>query len=101
MGTASSEPVAVGSTNASGAGRDLYVLAVLALAAIALMIEFDVEEVDAAVKSLESGQLFGDVNAEVVGDLDVAALDDDLCAGRGRGLGVFNDHRAVGFHGTD
>ena len=80
---------------------DLYVLTVLALAPVALMVEFDIEEVDGAVKSLKTRKFLGDVDAEVVGDLDVAALDDDLGLRRGRGLLVFNDHRAVCFHGTD
>ena len=35
---------------------DLYVLTVLALAPVALMVEFDVEEVDGAVKSFQAGQ---------------------------------------------
>ena len=80
---------------------DLHVLTVLALAPIALMVEFDVEEVDGAVESFDASEFLGDVDAEVVGDLDVAALDDDLGVRRGRGLFVFNDHRAVCFHGTD
>ena len=65
---------------------DLHVLTVLALAPVALVVEFDIEEVDAAVESLEAREFLRDVDAEVVGDLDVAALDDDLGAGRGRGL---------------
>ena len=57
-------------------------LTVLALAPVALVVEFDVEEVDGAVESFQAGEFLGDVDAEVVGNLDVAALDDDLGAGR-------------------
>jgi hypothetical protein len=37
----------------------------------------------------------------MVGDLDVAALHDDLGVRCGCRAFVFNDHRAVCFHGTD
>jgi hypothetical protein len=86
---------------AAAARGDLYVLTVLALAPVALMVEFDIEKVDGAVKSLEARELLGDVDAEMVGDLDVAALHDDLGVRCGCWGFVFNDHRAVCFHGTD
>ena len=41
---------------AATARGDLYVLTVLALAPVALMVEFDIEEVDGAVESLEAGE---------------------------------------------
>ena len=56
-------------------------LAVLALAAVALVVKLDVEDVDAAVKPLEAGQLLRYLDAEVVGDLHVTSLDHDLGAG--------------------
>ncbi len=64
-------------TTASG---DLDVLAGLALATVAFVVEFDVEQVDGSVESLEAGEFLRDVDAEVVRDFDVAALDDDLGA---------------------
>lgn len=65
----------------SAPGRDLDVLAVLALPAIAFVVEFDVEQVDGAVEALEASQLLGDIGSEVIGNFDVAALDDDLGVG--------------------
>src|SRR6476659_2067017 len=53
------EAVRAGLTAHNGAATsrgDLYVLTVLALAPVALMVEFDVEEVDGAVKSFQAGQ---------------------------------------------
>ena len=70
----------------TAARRDLHVLTVLALTAVALMLELDVEEVDGAVKPLEAGQLLRHIDAEVFGDLDVAALDHDFGARRWFGL---------------
>jgi hypothetical protein len=76
------------------------VLAVLPLASVAFVVEFDVEQVDGAVEALEARQLLGDVDAEVVGNLDVAALDDDLGAWRGYGCLVLDDHgRLACLHG--
>jgi hypothetical protein len=84
----------------SPAGRDLDVLAVLALTPVLLVIELDVEELDGAIEALEARQLFGDVCAEVIGDLDVSALDDDLGAKRDCGFVIDRDHRRmVGVHG--
>lgn len=54
-------------------GGDLDVLAILPLAAVALVIQLDVEEVDGAVEAFQARQLLGDVVTEVVGDLDVSA----------------------------
>lgn len=48
------------------------------------MVEFDVEHVDGAVEPLQAGEFLRDVDAEMIGHLDVAALHDDLCL-RGRG----------------
>ena len=59
---------------------DLDVLAVLPLATVAFVVEFDVEQVDGPIEALQARQLLCDVEAEVVGNLDVAALDDDLGA---------------------
>src|SRR3954466_6104065 len=78
---------------------DLYVLTVLSLAPVALMVEFDVEEVDGAVKSFQAGQFLGDVNAEVIGNLDVAALDDDLGVEGGFGRLLLDQHGAGCVHG--
>ncbi len=77
---------------AAASRGDLDVLTVLALAPVALMVEFDVEEVDGAVESFQAGQFLGDVDAEVFGNLDVAALDDDLGVGRGFGRLVLDHH---------
>ncbi len=60
------------------ASGDLDVLAGLALATVALVVEFDIEQVDGSVESLQAGEFLRDVDAEVVGDFDVAAFDDDL-----------------------
>ncbi len=62
-------------TTASG---DLDVLARLALATVALVVEFDIEQVDGSVESLQAGEFLRDVDAEVVGNFDVATFDDDL-----------------------
>ena len=51
------------------------------------MLEFDVEEVDGFVESFQAGEFLRDVDAEVIGNLDVAALVDDLGGGC-RFLGV-------------
>ncbi len=62
------------------ARSDLDVLAGLALASVAFVVELHVEQVDGSVESLQAGEFLGNVDAEVVGDLDVTALDDDLSA---------------------
>lgn len=74
-------------------------LTVLALAAVLLVVQFDVEEVDAAVEPLETRELLGDVGSEVIGNLDVAALDDDLGLRRLDRRFVLDHHRAVSFDG--
>ena len=80
--------------------RDLDMLAVLALAPVLLVVEFDVEQVDGAIEALQSSELLGNVDAEVFGDLDVAALDDDVGVRLGRRLGVVGKHgRAGRIHG--
>jgi hypothetical protein len=56
------------------------VLTGLALASVGFVVEFDVEQVDSSVEPLQAGEFLRDVDAEVVGDLDVAAFDDDLGA---------------------
>ena len=52
---------------------DLHALAVLALTAIVLVGQLDVEAVDRMIDPLSPGELLPDIDAEVVGDLDVAA----------------------------
>jgi hypothetical protein len=88
----------------TAARRDLHVLTILALAAVAFVLELDVEEVDGAVKPLETGQLLRYVDAEVFGDLDVAALDHNLgarhCFGLLVGLRVCGGQELVRFHGS-
>src|ERR1700758_4899904 len=86
------------------ARRDLHMLAVLALWAVALVVELDVEDVDAAVKALKAGQLLRYVYAEMVGDLDVAAFYHNFGArGRFGLLGcvlVWGGQDVAGFHGS-
>ena len=53
-------------------------LAGLALAPIAFVVELDVEQVDTSVESLQAGEFLRDVDAEMVGNFDVATFDDDL-----------------------
>ena len=65
----------------------------LALAPVAFVVELDVEQIDGSVESLQASEFLRDVDAEVVGDFDVAAFDDDL------GLGL--RHRFVVFIGVD
>ncbi len=62
------------------ASGDLDVLAGLALAPVAFVVEFDVEQIDGSVESLQAGEFLRDVDTEVVRDFDVAAFDDDLGA---------------------
>jgi hypothetical protein len=71
------------------------VLAILPLPPVALVVEFDVEQVNGAVEPLEASQLLRDVGAEVVGYLDVAPLDDDLGAGRRHWRLVVDNHRRL------
>ncbi|CFS47976.1 Hypothetical protein ERS007726_00728 [Mycobacterium tuberculosis] len=42
------------------------------------MVEFDVEQVDGPVEPLQAGEFLRNVDAEVVGDLDITALEHDL-----------------------
>lgn len=81
---------------------DLHALTGLTLAAVAFVLEFDVEEVDGFVEAFQPGEFLRDVHPEVVGNLDVTALEDDL-GGGGRFLGVRADRRLVqklsGIHG--
>src|ERR1700757_3699842 len=62
----------------TAASGDLDMLTGLALAAVALVVELDVEQVDGPVEPLQAGEFLRDVDAEVVGNLDVAALEYDL-----------------------
>jgi hypothetical protein len=48
------------------------------LATVAFVVELDVEQIDGSVESLQTGEFLRNVDAEVVGDFDVAAFDDDL-----------------------
>jgi hypothetical protein len=82
---------------------DLHALTGLTLAAVAFMIEFDVEQVDGSVEPFQSGEFLGDIDAEVIGDLDVAALEHDL-GGQCRFGGLVGSNRCLvqnltGFHG--
>jgi hypothetical protein len=58
------------------------VLAGLSLPTVAFVVEFDIEQVDGAVESLQASEFLRDVDAEVVGNFDVATLDHDLGGGR-------------------
>lgn len=58
---------------AATARGDLYVLTVLSLAAVAFVLELDVEAVDRAVEPFEASELLRHVDAVVIGDLDVAS----------------------------
>jgi hypothetical protein len=51
----------------TAASSDLDMLAGLALAAVAFVVELDVEQVDGSVESLQAGEFLRDVDAEVVG----------------------------------
>jgi hypothetical protein len=68
------------------------VLTGLALAPVAFVVEFDVEQIDRSVESLQAGEFLRDIEAEVVRDFDVAALDDDL-GGCGRFVFIDVDRR--------
>ena len=57
---------------------DLHALTGLTLATVAFMIELDIEQVDGSVEPLQSSEFLRDIDAEVVGDLDVAAFVHDL-----------------------
>ena len=70
---------------------DLHALTGLTLATVAFVLELDVEQVDGLVEPFQSGEFLRDIDAEVIRNLDVAALDDDL-GGRCRFL-------CVGFYG--
>ena len=80
---------------------DLDALTGFALATVAFVVEFDVEEIDGLVESLQAGEFLRDVDAEMIGDLDVAALEYDL--GTCRSDLLFRSGRAVqnlgSFHG--
>jgi hypothetical protein len=69
------------------------VLAALPLAAVALVVEFDVEHVDGPVEAFEPSELLRDIGPEVVWHLDVATLHHHLCAG---GFGLI--HHFGGIH---
>ena len=71
----------------SGMRGNLDMLAVLALATVVLMGEFDVEAMDRVVDALGAGEFVSHVNPEVVGNLDVAAGYLDMCGDRGVGAG--------------
>jgi hypothetical protein len=77
-------------------------LAILALAAVALVLELDVKKVEGAVKALEASELLRHIYAEVVWDFDVAARNDDLGGRAGLELLVrllfCREQRLVGFH---
>jgi hypothetical protein len=75
------------------ASGDLDVLTGLALTSVALVVELDVEQIEASVESLQTSEFLRDVDAEVVGDFDVAAFDDDVCLGLRRRFAVFIDLR--------
>ena len=57
---------------APGVGGDLDMLAVLALATVVLVGEFDVEAMDRVVNAFGAGELVSHVDPKVVGNLDVA-----------------------------
>ena len=73
------------------ASSDLDVLTGLALATVALVVELDVEQIEGSVESLQTSEFLRDVDAEVVGDFDVAAFDDDVGLGLRRRFVVFID----------
>jgi hypothetical protein len=75
-------------------------LTVLALAAVALVLELDIEAVDGAIEPLEAGELGGDVHAVVVGNLDVAARHLDVGAGSCFG-GFVGVGQLIFIHGLD
>ena len=81
---------------------DLHALAGLTLATVAFVFEFDVEQIDGLVEPFGAGEFLRDVNAEVIGNLDVAALEHNLGSG-GRFLRVDLYRRLVqnlsGIHG--
>jgi len=83
---------------AASARGDLDVLAVLALAAVAFVLELDVEAVDRAIEPLEASELLCDIDAVVVGDLDVAASHLDFGAAIGVG-GFVGVGQLIGVHG--
>ena len=52
---------------------DLDVLTALALASVVLVREFDVESLDRVIDPFDAGEFLPDVDAVVIGNLDVAA----------------------------
>jgi hypothetical protein len=67
-------------------GGDLDVLAVLALAAVLLMLKFDVESADRVVDPFGANELLAHINAVVIRYLDVAAGHLDVGVRRGLNL---------------
>ena len=59
---------------------DLQALAVVGLARVAFMEQFDVDPDQLAVVPFDLAQLVGDVRSVMVGHLDVSALDNDVHA---------------------
>ena len=66
---------------------DLDMLAVLALPTIVLVGELDVEPVDRMIDAFSTGELSADVDAEVIGNLDVTAGHLDVSRRGGVGIG--------------
>ena len=72
---------------ASGMRGDLDMLAVLALPTIVLVGELDVEPVDRVIDAFSTRELSADVDAEVIGNLDVTAGHLDVSRRGGVGIG--------------
>ena len=69
---------------ALAASRDLDSLATLRLSAITFVLEFHVEVEDGGIETLESCELLGNVDPEMIRNFHVASFDDDFGVVRAR-----------------
>src|SRR5690606_7160514 len=73
------------------AGSDLDPLTTLLLTPVAFVLQLDVEDEDRRIETFEPSEFLGDVDPEMIGDLDVASFHDNVGTGAFRGgIGLCN-----------